>query len=42
VIGVQLLLPIPKAPGRSRLNQLDEIGLDHLRRLMAGEVIDLL
>ncbi len=41
-IGVQLLLPIPKAPGRSRLNQLDEIVLDDLRHVMAGEVIDLL
>lgn len=42
VIGVQLLVPIPPAPGRSRLAQLDQIGLEDLRRVAAGEVIDLL
>lgn len=42
VIGVQLLVPIPAAPGRSRLSQLDQITLDDLRRIYAGEVIDLL
>lgn len=42
VVGVQLLLPIPPAPGRSRLFQLDQINLDGLRRVAGGDVIDLL
>jgi HAD superfamily hydrolase (TIGR01509 family) len=42
VIGVQLFAAIPPAPGRSRLALLDQITLDDLRRVMAGEVLDLL
>jgi HAD superfamily hydrolase (TIGR01509 family) len=42
VIGVQLFTAIPPAPGRSRLALLDQITLDDLRRVMAGEVLDLL
>jgi HAD superfamily hydrolase (TIGR01509 family) len=42
VIGVQLFVPIPPAPGRSRLARLDQITLDDLRRVHAGEVLDLL
>lgn len=42
VIAVQLFVPIPPAPGRSRLARLDQVGLDDLRRVRAGEVIDLL
>ncbi len=42
VIGVQLLVPVAAAPGRSRLAQLDQITIDDLRRVLAGEVIDLL
>ncbi len=42
VIGVQLFTAVPPAPGRSRLAQLDQITIDDLRRVRAGEVIDLL
>lgn len=42
VVGVQLLVPIPPAPGRSRLERLDQIVLNDLRRILAGDVIDLL
>lgn len=41
VIGVQLLVPVLAAPGRSRLAQLDQIGVEDLRRVLAGQVIDL-
>lgn len=41
-IGVQLLVPIPAAPVRSRLAQLDQIDIDDLRRIAAGAVVDLL
>jgi HAD superfamily hydrolase (TIGR01509 family) len=40
VVGVQLLLPIPPAPGRSRLGRLDQITVDDLRRIRAGDVLD--
>jgi HAD superfamily hydrolase (TIGR01509 family) len=42
VIGVQLVLPIAPAPGRSRIARIDQITLDDVRRVHSGEVIDLL
>jgi HAD superfamily hydrolase (TIGR01509 family) len=42
VIGVELFTPIAPAPGRSRLARLDQITIDDLRHVRAGEVIDLL
>lgn len=41
VVGVPLFVPIPPAPGRSRVASLEQVGLDELRRITAGEVIDL-
>ena len=40
VLSVPLHVPIAAAPGRSRLPGLDGIGLDVLRRIAAGEVVD--
>ena len=42
VLSVPLHVPIPAAPGRSRLPGLGGVGLDVLRRIAAGEVIDTL
>jgi HAD superfamily hydrolase (TIGR01509 family) len=42
VVGVQLFVPLPPAPGRSRLHRVDQVDLDDLRRILAGEVVDLL
>ncbi|MFN8052252.1 MAG: HAD family phosphatase [Acidimicrobiales bacterium] len=40
VIGVQHVVPVTAAPGRSRLRSLLDIGVDDFRRVLAGEVID--
>lgn len=42
VVGVQLFVAIPPAPGRSRLARLDQITLDDVRRIANGDIIDLL
>lgn len=42
VIGVQMFIPIPPRPGRSRLARLDQITVDDLRAVVGGHVIDLL
>ena len=42
VVAVPLFVQIPAAPGRSRIAELDQFSLADLRRVMAGEVIDLL
>lgn len=41
-VGVKMLVPIDKKPGRTRLASLTQIELDDLRRINAGEVLDLL
>lgn len=42
VVGVQLFVPLPPAPGRSRLGTVDQVTLDDLRGIAAGDVVDLL
>lgn len=39
-IGVQRLIQIPSQPGLSRLNSLDGLTVDGLRKVAEGEVID--
>jgi HAD superfamily hydrolase (TIGR01509 family) len=41
-VGVRLMVPIPPAPGRSRVSTVAQVDLDDLRRILAGHVIDLL
>lgn len=40
VVGLQRQLPVAVAPGRSRLLTLEGFGLDEVRRVAGGEVID--
>ncbi len=42
VLAVQAKVPVPAAPGRSRLASLEQVGLADLRRIAAGELYDLL
>jgi HAD superfamily hydrolase (TIGR01509 family) len=41
VIGVQLFVPLAPAPGRSRVQEVDQVTLDDLRAILAGDVVDL-
>lgn len=40
VVGVEHIVPVTAAPGRSRLRSLTQIGLDDLRAIRGGAVID--
>lgn len=42
VLAVQAKVPVPAAPGRSRLASLEQVGLPDLRRIAAGHLYDLL
>jgi len=42
VLAVQAKVPVPAAPGRSRLASLEQVDLTDLRRIAAGELYDLL
>jgi len=42
VLAVQAKVPVPAAPGRSRLASLEQVNLTDLRRIAAGELYDLL
>lgn len=42
VLAVKFLVEIPAAPGRNRVETLESIGIDELRAIASGEVIDLL
>ena len=41
-LGVKFLVDIEEAPGRSRAKSLEQISLADLRRIAAGEVLELL
>lgn len=41
-IGVQHIAPVPPRPGLSRVTTLEDVDLDVLRRVRAGEVVDLI
>lgn len=41
-VGVLFMVPIPASANRSRIHGLDQMNLNYLRRIHAGEVIDLL
>ena len=40
VLGVKFMIDIPQAPGRSRMNSLEEASVESLREIAAGVVID--
>lgn len=42
VLAVEAHVPLPAAPGRSRMTTLEGIGLDELERIAAGTVMDLI
>lgn len=41
-VGVMFMVPIAAKPNRSRIHGLDQMNLDYLRRIHAGEVVDLM
>lgn len=41
-VGVMFMVPIPPSSKRSRIHGLDQMNLEYLRRIHAGEVVDLL
>lgn len=42
VVGVRMMVPVAAAPGRSRLDRVNQVDLDDLRAILAGDVVDLL
>jgi HAD superfamily hydrolase (TIGR01509 family) len=41
-VGVEVVVPVEPAPGLSRVASLEQLGVDSLRAVVAGQVLDLL